>query len=612
MAVRSGELKVLFGKLRLHQTGSRETRSAGDLQLRRCENLGEADDAQRNAVPRSNQVMTKANWGALACTLWAHCAFAAGNGPAVVSGVVRDVSGLVQMGALVQVLAGDSTTVGTAFTDAHGRYAIRNLSAGKYLVRASQSLYVPATHGNVQLRSGAKAVVNLTMAALFDTSAWLPATRRRADESADDWRWTLRSSANRPILRVVGDGTAIEVSAEASGSRPATQAKEWVLDRAGAFGESGTRSVLAIHHGLAGGREDGMLWADLASSSYGLSQRVEAGFETSAGVDGAARTMVRYESHPELLAAGESRGLQVLAITSARRMNLGDALVVEAGGSLEAIHTGPSGIVAHPFLRVTAHPTGVWTLRYRMASERDVQGFDEVVPGQSDVPVALVRNGKLALESGRHQEVAVARRVGRGTVELAYSHDALESVAVSGVAGPRGTGMAVAEGWMADQASGALRTLANGYGSNGARVTMSTPVASGMWLAAEYSTGAALTADGQRAPEGLRPRGAQAAEVAVKGKVLETGTRMHAAYRWQTAGTVSAVNPYGEFREDAFLSCGARQSLLRNRGAGGLDATIDVTNLLAQGYRPYLSADGQTVYFAQAPRMVQAGLSFTF
>ena len=172
--------------------------------------------------------------------------------------------------------------------------------------------------------------------------------------------------------------------------------------------------------------------------------------------------------------------------------------------------------------------------------------------------------------------------------------------------------MAVAAGWMADQDSGDLRTLVNGYQSNGASVTMSTPVASGMWLAAEYSTGAALTADGQRAPEELRPRGAQAAEVAVKGKVLETGTRMHAAYRWQTAGTVSAVNPYGEFREDAFLSCGARQSLLRNRGAGGLDATIDVTNLLAQGYRPYLSADGQTVYFAQAPRTVQAGLSFTF
>ena len=355
--------------------------------------------------------MAKASWGALVWTLWVHCAFAAGTGTGAVSGIVRDVSGTVQMGALVQVLAGDSSTVGTAFTDARGHYAISNLSAGKYLVRASQSLYVPAAHGNVQLHTGARAVVNLTMAALFDT-AWLPATRRGPDESMDDWRWTLRSSANRPILRVVGDGSAIEVSAEAPGRRPATQAREWIVDRAGAFGEGGTHSVLAIHHELPGEHGDGIVWADSAASSYGLSERLEAGYEAAEGIDGAARTLVRYEAHPELLAAGESGGLQVLAITSARRMTFGDALVVEAGGSLEVAHAGPSGVVAHPFLRVTAHPMGVWTLRYRMASERDVQGFDDVMPGQSDVPVALVRNGKLALESGRHQEMAVGRRVG--------------------------------------------------------------------------------------------------------------------------------------------------------------------------------------------------------
>jgi hypothetical protein len=44
----------------------------------------------------------------------------------------------------------------------------------------------------------------------------------------------------------------------------------------------------------------------------------------------------------------------------------------------------------------------------------------------------------------------------------------------------------------------------------------------------------------------------------------------------------------------------------------GLDATIDVTNLLAQGYRPFLSADGQAMFLAQSPRAVQAGLAFTF
>ena len=42
------------------------------------------------------------------------------------------------------------------------------------------------------------------------------------------------------------------------------------------------------------------------------------------------------------------------------------------------------------------------------------------------------------------------------------------------------------------------------------------------------------------------------------------------------------------------------------------EATIDVTNLLAEGYRPFLSADGRTLYLAQSPRTIRAGLSFSF
>ena len=49
------------------------------------------------------------------------------------------------MGALVQVLAGDSVMVGTAFTDLHGRYLIAHLLPGKYDVKAaSAALFVPA------------------------------------------------------------------------------------------------------------------------------------------------------------------------------------------------------------------------------------------------------------------------------------------------------------------------------------------------------------------------------------------------------------------------------------------------------------------------------------
>ena len=150
----------------------------------------------------------------------------AADGGAVVSGMVRDAQGVGQMGALVQVLTADAATMATAFTDVRGRYVIANLVPGRYAVRASATLFVPATRANLQLRTGATAVVNLTLGALFDTASWLPARRRGSDENDEDWKWTLRSSANRPILRILEDGALIEVSSSATESRPKVQTRE--------------------------------------------------------------------------------------------------------------------------------------------------------------------------------------------------------------------------------------------------------------------------------------------------------------------------------------------------------------------------------------------------
>ena len=555
----------------------------------------------------------------------APAAWAAGG--AVVSGMVRDAQGVGRMGALVQVLTSDAATVGTAFTDARGRYLIANLVPGRYMVRASATLLVPATRANLQLRTGATAVVNLTLATLFDTASWLPARRRGTDETDDDWKWTLRSSANRPILRMVEDGTTIELSSSATEGRPhvQTQARDTVTSGDGEFGGGGVHNVLAIHRSLDDG-SDMMLRADLASTrlpaGYGPSQELDAGYERPVGFDGAARTVVSYKLHPELVASGTAEGLQVFSLMNGQRINLGDELQVELGGSLDAVRDGQLRIVSHPFLRVTAHPIGVWSLHYRMATDRRLQGFEDVTTGQSEVPVALVQNGRLAVEAGRHQEVSAGRRAGRGTVEFAYFHDALQQTAVAGggAAGPGETTVShLPAGMLIDPTTGSFRVLAAGYKTGGARVTASTPLIAGLWVAAEYSTGAALmsetggTAVFSDALDGLRPHKAQAATVALKGRVLTTGTRIRASYRWQQASLVTAVDPYSGFSDQAFLSCRLRQPIRWGaRLPQGLDATIDVTNLLAEGYRPFLSADGQTLYFAQAPRTIQGGLSFTF
>jgi hypothetical protein len=88
---------------------------------------------------------------------------------------------------------------------------------------------------------------------------------------------------------------------------------------------------------------------------------------------------------------------------------------------------------------------------------------------------------------------------------------------------------------------------------------------------------------------------------------------VRAAYRWQPERLVTAVNPYEAFSDQAYLSFYLRQPIrCGNFLPPGLEATIDVTNLLAQGYRPFLSTDGGTLFLAQSPRTIQAGLAFSF
>ncbi len=64
---------------------------------------------------------------------------------------------------------------------------------------------------------------------------------------------------------------------------------------------------------------------------------------------------------------------------------------------------------------------------------------------------------------------------------------------------------------------------------------------------------------------------------------------------------------------DPFFSIVIRQPL--PGGAffpGHIEALLDVRNLLAQGYRPFLSPDGRTLYLVQSARALRGGLAFTF
>jgi hypothetical protein len=556
-----------------------------------------------------------------ALLLWLAPGMDAAASAAAVTGIVRDTQGVAQMGAMVEVLAPGSASVGTAYTDMVGRYRIANLTPGMYQVRATAALFVPATRGNVRLSAGMRATVNLTLNMLSDPEAWLPAQRRKPDEPSDDWTWTLRSAANRPILRMMGDGEVVLVSSgagEAAAHAP-IEARASMMIGDGGFGGGGIHGVIALDRARSDGSDLAMR-ADVATAGTSFGQapasELDAGYERRGAMGGGSRMVMSYASHPEMMSSGNVMGMQTMRVASAEKMQLGDTVDVEAGGTVYAIHTSGTALTAQPFLNVTVHPGEVWAVRYRLATERDLQGYDGLDSISAELPVAAMCGARLCTESGSHQEISLSRKTGGGLIQAALYHDEIEHSAIAGsgaispaeLAGNNGQ-----DGVVVDTTTGSVRFLGAGGTTNGVRLTLSGPLTPGLWAALEYESGAALGTGNEQGPAGLHATPAEAATVAVKGRVQCTGTKLRAAYRWQPRHLVTAVAPYEAFSDQAYLSFYVRQAVRwGDLLPVGLEATIDVTNLLAEGYQPFLSADGRTLFLAQSPRAFQGGLSFTF
>jgi hypothetical protein len=548
--------------------------------------------------------------------------------PAAVTGVVRDAQGVVQMGALVQVLGADSVMVGTALTDLHGRYLIANLLPGKYEVRASAALFVPAMRGNLQLRPGARTVVNLTMNAIFDAASWLPAERRKADEPSDDWKWTLRSSANRPILRVLEDGEMVMISSSATEHKTAPdRARASVSSGDGGFGTGGVHNVFQTDKSLPDG-SDMRLRADVGAVTgpylRAPSTSMSAGYQRRLGFAGAGRTVVSYQSHPEMTSTGGTQGFDVIQMASAQKTTLGDMVDMELGGTVYVVHGPGYAMASRPFLKITAHPKSNWNVGYRMATSRDLQSFEGLDSVELELPTGVLSQGRMQTERGLHQEFSVGRKAGKGLVQASYYKDNLGSAMLAGGGQLTTADLAAnqgqaAIGLIADTTTDTFRMLSAGYKSEGINILMTEPVTPGLWVALEYSTGSGLAADTdlpmhlETAAAQLKPRSSQSATIAIKGRVIHSATQVRASYRWQPEALVTPVNPFAAFSDQAYLSFFIRQPIhCGNLLPAGLEATVDVTNLLEQGYRPVLSKDGKTLFLAQTPRMVQAGLAFNF
>ena len=531
--------------------------------------------------------------------------------PGAISGHVRNATGVPQMGAIVEVIGAAAHSL-TVFTDEAGFFSASGLLPGVYSIKVSAPSFLPALRERIGLRPGASVNVNVTLNTLLGAIQVGPLRVASDDE---DWKWTLRSVANRPILRVF-DGPAEKENHETSGTLSFLAGSA-----AGGYGSgselstgfSVERSIFSAGHvGVSGnvGYGEGLPAAVLRTT---YSHKRADGSEPSV-----ALTMRRFApSDPNL----HNAALQALALTVGDDFSVGDVVELKFGSELQTIQFLGRVTAFRPYGSADVHLSPNTVLEYSYATSlpdsRREKGFDSSPADLSESnPRVSVQDYNTKIERAHHQEVSLSRRIGNNNLQLAAFSDRVGDTALTG------TGDVSAAGGflLPDVYSGTFSYAGNNFRTQGLRVVLQRKFSSDLTATLDYAYGGVLdltqpNVELENARQLITTQKRHAVAAKLSGSLPRTHTRWITSYRWVTGPGLTSVDMFNASagQSDPYLNIFIRQPIpTLGFLPSHMEAVIDVRNLLAQGYVPVLGQDGQTVYLVQSARSVRGGVAFTF
>jgi hypothetical protein len=532
--------------------------------------------------------------------------------PGTISGYVRNVSGTPQMGAVVQVLSSAHRTL-TVFTDAAGHYNASGLLPGLYTLKVTAPSFLPALREKVGLTPGGSLNINVTLSTLLGVMQLGPA---RDDPDDDDWKWTLRSVANRPILRVFNDPS---IPAEKEDHEMRGTVSFFAGAAGNGYGEGSDMSTgftlersifsdghLAVSGNVAYGAAT--LPAAVVRTSY--THHMANGSQPTMGL-----TVRRFApSDPNL----HNAALQAIAMSAGDDFAVGDVLELKFGSELQTIQFLGHLTAFRPYGEADLHLSPDTVVEYQYTTSRpdlrNEKGFDSAPADLSESnPRVSLLGFTPQMESAHHQEVSVSHRIGNNNFQLAAFSDRIGNPALTG------TGDVTAAGGflLPDAFSGTFSYAGPNLDTNGLRVVLQHKFSEDLAATLDYAYGGALDLSRPNVPladaqQWISTQRRHAVAAKLAGTIPRTHTKWIASYRWVSGPTISPVDMFNSSagQSDPFLNIFIRQPIPSL--GGHMEALIDIRNLLAQGYVPVVGQDGQTVYLVDSARSVRGGFAFNF
>jgi Carboxypeptidase regulatory-like domain len=537
----------------------------------------------------------------------------AGQHPVALSGYVRDVSGTPQMGAVVQIVNSAQHTL-TVFTDGAGYYAATGLLPGIYSMKVTAPSFLPALLEKIGLRPGTTVRVNVTLNTLLDAMNVGPL---RETSGEDDWKWTLRSVANRPVLRVLSPATLPE---------PQSHDLKAMFSLVAGSAADGYGSGSDMSTGFS--LERGIYAADRVrlSGNLGYGDGVPGAFlrgvYSHTEPDGLGRSMSltirRFApSDPNI----HNASLQSVALNAGDDVAINKVVELEFGSELESIQFLGRVSAFRPYGSLSLHLSPNTILEYRYASTLPADSTGNIFDNtpsessQSDPRVSL-NNFATQLESGHHEELNISRRMGNNSLQLAAFNDRIDNTALLGVGE-----VTAAEGFLLpDVYSGTFTYTGDTLDAPGMRLVLERKFCSDLTATLDYAYGGALNltkpdAELAQAQQWINTERRHAVAAKLSGHIPGTRTRWVASYRWVDGSALTPIDMFNASpgRADPYLNLVIHQPIpTLGFLPSHMEALIDLRNLLAQGYVPVMGPDGQTVYLVQAARSVRGGVAITF
>ncbi len=585
-------------------------------------------------------------------------AFAASDAPqaGTIAGVVRNSSGVPQMGASVFLFNRSEKLMVRVLSNEHGLFGFGLLPPDVYSVRVSLASFVPAVKQKIVVQPGMQSLLYVDMRSVLSSIQLVYAKPGEGALMSDDWKWVLKgSAATRPVLRILpaDSGTDPDPTQTGSVAHPSVFSDTRGMFNVsagdpGSLGSASAQADLGTAFAVATslfGRNELELSGNVGSAHDGLPS---AGFRTSFRRDGmgpevAVTVQQIYLPLRGSLAnlAGQPDGspsLRTMSVSIHDSLAITENLRLDYGSSFDSVSYLDHVNSLNKFARLTYDFGRAGKVKIALSSgappvelamePRDSEGR---APGDSEalaqdlaalslMPRLSLLDGHSAIQRSDDAEIGYEKKIGSTKFDVSAYHERVSNNALTVVA-PEG---AFAPNELLPDISSQNSIFDSGsYHRSGVAASMSHSIGDHFEIGSSFGSGGALSPDGADlsadSAAGLRSSLHTVqrfwASARASARIPVTGTIITGSYQWMDYDDTImpdhfylTQSPYTQ----PGLNVRVRQPLPSVLGMPGrLEATAELENGLAQGYLP-VTEGGQHVTLVQAPRALRGGLSFIF